>query len=367
MNIHHNPDLIKKMKKSEISVLITGAGGAGSLGRELMKAFNLAKQKYRIVVTNSSPISVGLFETNRGYVVPPATSRNYIQVILDICKKEKIDALVGGSEPEIEKLVKNLKIFEENNIVVLSNSLNVIRLCSDKLRLINFLTSKKILCPKTFSFIEDHDINKIDSYPVIIKPRKGSGSRNVFLANDKSEAKFFANYLKKYGSCPLIQEYVDSHNEEFTIGVLYVDDGKLITSIAMKRILEGNFSTRQIIQLPHTKKKSIISSGISQGFFDNYEEITKSGEKIAEVLKANGPINIQCRQTENGLSIFEINPRFSGTTASRSLVGHNEPDMLCRYRLFGETVMPKHKVGYVMKDLREKYISLDNINKLIRL
>jgi len=348
-------------------VLITGAGGAGTLGRELMKAFNLASHKYRIVVTNSSPVSVGLFETKSGYVIPPSNSRNYIQVILDICKKEKIDVLVGGSEPEIEKIAKNEKIFLESNVVVLSNPLKVIKLCSDKLRLANFLKSKKILSPKTFSFNDHEDIKKIDSYPVIIKPRKGSGSKNVFLAYDRNEAEFFSNYLKKHGSLPLIQEYINGQPEEFTIGVLYADNGKLISSIAMKRILEGSFSTRQIIQSPITKKKNIISSGLSQGFFDEFNEITRIGEKIAQILQANGPINIQCRKTEKGLSVFEINPRFSGTTASRSLVGHNEPDILCRYRLFGETTTKKHKVGYVMRDLTEKYISLDKINNLIRL
>ncbi len=356
------------MDKSKISVLITGAGGAGSLGREIMKSFNFFKQKYRIIATNSSPISIGLFDTKYRYLVPPANSQKYIQVILNICKKEKVDVLVGGSEPEIIKIAKNIKIFEENNIVVLSNPSRILEICSDKLRLSNFLSSKKILCPKTFLVETEEDLKKIDSFPVIIKPRRGSGSRNIFLAYNKKEAKFFSNYLKKYGHSPIIQEYLNSHNEEFTIGILYADNGKLVTSIAMKRILEGDLSTRQIIFSPHTKEKNIISSGLSQGFFDNFEKITKESEKIAKILKADGPINIQCRKTDDGISIFEINPRFSGTVASRSIIGHNEPHMLCRYRLFGEIPsVNKHKIGYVMKDLNEKFISLEDIKNITQL
>ena len=40
------------------------------------------------------------------------------------------------------------------------------------------------------------------------------------------------------------------------------------------------------------------------------------------------------RKDENGqILAFEINPRFSGSVASRSLIGHNEPDILIQYKL----------------------------------
>jgi len=353
------------MKKKQISVLITGAGGAGSLGRELMKTLELANNDYKIVVTNSSSLSIGLYENVRSYIISQASSKNYINDILNICKKEKIDVVIGGSEPEIKKLAKNNDLFIKNKIILLTNSIKIIRLCSDKLKLSEFLIKNKIKCPKTFSFQKPDDIKQIKSYPVVIKPRSGSGSRNVFLANDNDEVIFFTNYLKKYGSEPIIQEYINNFEEEFTIGVLYSDKGKLKTSIGMKRILEGGMSTRDIRINPKDKKKSVISSGISQGYFDNFYEIKQFGEKIAKILDSDGPINIQCRKIKNEIFIFEINPRFSGTITSRSLVGINEPDILIQYKIFNEQPnIQKIKKGYVMKDLREKYISLDDIKNL---
>ena len=66
--------------------------------------------------------------------------------------------------------------------------------------------------------------------------------------------------------------------------------------------------------------------------------------------------------------LFEINPRFSGTTNARALLGHNEPDMLCKFRLFGETPQKiEHKFGYVIRDLTEKYISLEDCERVPRL
>ena len=355
------------MSDSEIRVLITGAGGAGSLGRELMKSFHLASQKYKIIATNSSPISLGLFETSFGYIIPKASSPQYIKILLKICKKEKIQAVVGGSESEIETIARNMKIFSENGIEVLSNTIDVIELCSDKYKLANFLSTKKNLSPKTIIFKNKSDFEKFESFPLVIKPRSGSGSRNVFIANDIDEASFFCNYLKKYDMEPLIQEYIGDHENEFSVGILYAEDGKLTTSIAMKRMLEGGLSTRQVSFSNNSKKKYVISSGHSQGFFDEFKDVTEAGIKIAKMINSNGPINIQCRKTENGISVFEINPRFSGTITSRSLVGHNEPDIYCRYKLYGEIPEKvQHKIGYVMRDFNEKFFSLKQIEEKSR-
>jgi len=355
------------LSSKEITVLVTGVGG-GSLGRELLKAFSMAKQKYRIISADMSKYSLGLHETKNHYITPSALSPDYLEKLNKICKIENIQAIAAGSEQEIEQISKNSKVFEENGIVVLSNPINIIELCSDKFTIMDFLSKKGISCPKTILFKNKSDIKKIGSFPVIIKPRKGAGSRNVFIAYDESDAVFFCNYLNKYGSNPIIQEYLENSDEEFTIGVLYADDGRLITSIAMKRFLKGGLSTRQITVNPFTDRNDIISSGISQGFFEDFLDVREFGITIAKAIGANGPINIQCRRQGKQIIPFEINPRFSGTTAVRSMVGHNEPDILCRYRLFDE--IPKKieiKKGYVFRDLSEKFISNDTIEKIPRI
>lgn len=354
---------MESLENSKVSVLITGVGG-GSLGREIIKSFKISPHNYKIVTTDILANSTGLFETPNKYLVPPAHSTEYIDTLLKICKKERIDVIVGGSEPEIEQIARNAHIFEDSGIKILSNPWPIIEKCADKYSVISDLSSHGISCPTTFLYDEKIDL-EIESYPVIIKPRKGSGSRNVFIANDRDEVNFFCRYLKKYGSEPLIQEYVGSFDEEFTIGILYANNGKLITSIAMKRILEGGLSTRQISQDPLKKEKYVVSSGISQGVFEDFKSIRLMGEKIAKILDVNGPVNIQCRNTKSGIIPFEINPRFSGTVACRSIIGYNEPDILCRYKMFNEIpdiLIPKY--GYVMRDLTERYISFNDVKQI---
>ena len=355
------------MMHTEIPILIAGVGSAGT-GREIMKALKISTQKYKIIATDMKNNSLGLFDTAYRYVVPPASSEKYIISLLDICKKENVKIIIPGSDIELEKISQNFNIFAENNIQVLANPRKVIKLCSDKFELANFLNKKGIICPKHLLYENEKDVDEIGTFPLIIKPKSGGGSKNVFLAQDKQETIFFANYLKKYNAEPIIQEYVGNHEEEYTIGILYADKGKLLTSIAMKRLLTGGLSTKQTMIIPKTKKKYVISSGISQGFIDDFKDIRKMAEKIARILEADGPINVQCRKTDQGIIPFEINPRFSGTTNARALLGHNEPDMLCKFRLFGETPQKiEHKFGYVIRDLTEKYISLEDCERVPRL
>ena len=354
-------DLIKE-NDSEVRILITGAGGAGSLGRELMKSFRLSSRNYKIIATNSSSMSLGLYDDCKGYVIPSASSENYIQKLLDICRKERIQVVVGGSEPEIETIAQNMNIFLKNGIKVLTNTIDIIKICNDKYNLSKFLSEKGIKSPKTELFTNEKDFEKFHNFPLVIKPRFGSGSRNVFVVNDIEEAIFFCNYLKKYEMEPLIQEYVGDYESEFTIGVLCTKDGKLNLSIAMKRLLDGDLSTKQILISKTSKKKYVVSSGHSQGIFNEFKDIEKMGIEIAKKINSDGPINIQCRKIKDEISVFEINPRFSGTTTARSLVGHNEPDIFCRYRLFGEIPeKTEYRKGCVMRDFNEKILSLDKL------
>jgi carbamoyl-phosphate synthase large subunit len=346
------------------NVVIAGVGSAGT-GREIMKAFKMVKGKYKIIATDMNNKSLGIHDTPNRYVIPPAKSNEYINALLKICKKENASVLVPGSDKELEKISENRKKFEDEGIIVLINSKDVIQKCSDKFELINFLNKKGIICPKHSLYNNEKDVEEINYFPIIIKPKSGGGSKNVFFAQDKDEAKFFCKYLIKYGLEPIIEEHIGNYQEEYTVGILYADNGKLLTSIAMKRLLTGGLSTRQSIVNPNTNEKYVISSGISQGIVEDFGEVRKMGEKIAKIIEADGPINIQCRKTENGIIPFEINPRFSGTTGGRALLGHNEPDILCQYRLFGKIPEKiEYKFGYVIRDLTEKFIGFKEIEEI---
>lgn len=359
------------MKKT-INILITGLTGGG-FGEQCLQALNLSKLNYKIIGTNMEPLSLGLFMVDKGYIVSPASSENYIPELLKICRKENVVVLIPGSEPELKRLVEQRQEFEKDRIRVLANNKNVIDICTDKWRTYEFLRSNDFKAPKTW-MVQGGDLKKINCrYPIIIKPYRGSGgSKNVFLAQDEEELRFFVKYLDKQGLSIIAQEYIGSADEEYTVGVLSDGSGNILNSIALKRIVKSSLSKAFSVKGYDGKLEYVVSSGVSQGRIDAYRAIRQNAEMIARRLGSTGPLNVQCRLVGDSVYTFEINPRFSGTTSIRALCGFNEPDLLIRKYVLKQNVKKvTYKNGLILRGLFNYYISdqryktLDK-NKFIR-
>jgi carbamoyl-phosphate synthase large subunit len=353
------------MKDSKINVLVTGVGGGG-VGHQILKALLMAKTPYRLVVADLSSTAYGLFVTERNYLIPPASDPDYIEFLIKICRKENVQVLIPGSEPEILKVSRDIEEFSEMGVTALVNPVEVVETCLDKLKTIQFLKSNGFNYPKTILVEGETDLSEVDFYPVIIKPATNSGgSRNVFLAQTKGELAFFVNYLVKQGCLPLVQEYVGTFNDEYTVGVMALRSGEIVNSIALKRYITSGLSKKIQVKSYTTGEDLIVSSGISQGEVGDFSEICEYAELIAKRLGASGSINIQGRNTDKGFCTFEINPRFSGTTSVRALLGYNEPDLLIRNRLFGEKIPRiEFRKGVVVRGLSELYIPFSQKNEL---
>jgi carbamoyl-phosphate synthase large subunit len=352
------------MIRRKISVLITGIGGA-AVGGQVLKALTMTENPYHIVGVNMSPYSYDLFEVDASYLVPSASSSSYIPMLKKICLKEKVEVLIPGSEQELLEISRNRQGFLEIGVFPIASPQKVIEICMDKWKTFHFLKSNGFNHPKTVLIEKESDISEVDFYPAVIKPaRSSSGSRNVFLAQNDEEAGFFARFLRKQGSPPLVQEYVGSCDEEYSVSVLTLPSGEIVGSIALRRFLIG-MSRRDSVMSYKGLEDLAISTSFSQGEIKDFREIREYSEAIATKLGVHGPVNIQGRNTKNGFFPFEINPRFSGGTSIRALVGFNEPDFLIRYFILGEKPSKiNFKKGFVMRGLAENYISFGEIRKL---
>lgn len=357
------------MTKNEIKVLIAGVGG-GSFGLENMKALRLSNVPYYIIGVDMSDKSLGIFKCDKSYVVPSASDSKYTDSILDICEHERIQVVIPGSEPDLKAISENRERFEEKCIFLPINSRETITICLDKKQTFDYLAKKNIIIPKTIAIDSEKDLDGIDFFPVIIKPYiGGGGSNNTFIAQDKDELFLFCKHLLKYGIKPLVQQYVGSHNNEYTVGVLSDKDGNIISSIALKRNILSALSNRLKVRSINDKNEILtISSGISQGEIVFEPKLLEQCEQIAQSVNSKGPLNIQCRFVDNKVYLFEINPRLSGTTYIRALAGNNEPDLLIRKYVLGEDIQ-KHiqiKKGLILRGLEETFIGKNKLkNQLV--
>jgi len=123
--------------------------------------------------------------------------------------------------------------------------------------------------------------------------------------------------------------------------------------------LNIRFSVRNITGRSELGEWLVISSGVSHGEFQDFPEVRQQCERIAGALGAKGPINIQCRVVDGKVRVFEINPRFSGTTSLRAMMGYNEPDILIREHVLGERIQARfsYRFGTVLRSLMEHELS----------
>ena len=103
-----------------------------------------------------------------------------------------------------------------------------------------------------------------------------------------------------------------------------------------------------------------LSNGISQGEIGRFPAVTAECERIALALGSRGSINLQCRLVGDKVFVFEINPRFSGPTSLRAMVGYNEPDVLIRKHLLSESIQPRFEYGsgVILRGLTESLVDI---------
>ncbi len=336
-----------------IKMMIAGIGGA-SLGTEIRKSLTLAGG-YEIYGCDVSRTAYGLYEHE--FSGTWLVSRDdYVSSVLDACLESCANFLIPGGEQPMTLLSAANEIFEDAGIHLLANIPKVIALHSDKQKTFQHLGEHGFPIPRTITVNSMNDFDCI-GMPCIIKPATGSGgSAAVFFALSVDEAMIYADFIRRSGSHPIAQEYIDDTEGEYTIGVLSLPDGQLAGSIALRRTLDAKLS------VAYQGRGGLISSGYSQGYINDYLDLCHQAERIAESIGSRGPINIQGRVRDGVLLPFEINPRFSASTYLRAMAGFNEVDILIKFIQSGiAPQQPSIKPGWYLRSLTEQYIASEHL------
>jgi carbamoyl-phosphate synthase large subunit len=351
------------MRPEPIPVLVSAIGGGGH-GEQILKALRLAPEgSYFIVGADANPYCPQFANVDQAVILPRTDAPDFLDAVLAVCARMKIRAVFHGREPDLKKFSEHRRTFAERGILLPINPAHVIDTCFDKIATSEFLARNGFAHPRFRAVRGAADLDGIDWFPVVVKPAVGSGgSANCFLAQTPRQLALLAEYLALEGAGFIVQEYVGTPDNEYTVGVLHDLDGQFLNSIAVRRELKSQLNVRTSAANITSRKDLgptlVISSGISHGYVDRFPEVTGPCEKIAAALGARGAINFQCRLVDGKVMIFEINPRFSGTTSIRAMMGYNEPDLLLRKHLRGEAIAPRfpYRSGMVLRSLGETLV-----------
>lgn len=349
-----------------LPVIVTGTGGGG-VGEQIVKALRLAQTNYAIIATDVTDLSAGRAMADAFHLLPRADAPDYIAALLALAERTGARAIFCGSEPELKTLAKARARIEAAGLLLPVNPDSVLETCLDKGRTAEFLEGHGFAVPRTLRIAAPADLEMVDFLPAILKPVSGGGSANVFIAQDRNELELFARYLLGLGGGFIAQQYVGEEKSEFTVGVLLSMEGELINSVAIRREISSGLGSRLRVANRGGDARFgshlVVSSGISQGHLARYPQVTEPCERMALALGCRGAVNFQCRMVGGAPLVFEINPRFSGTTSIRALAGYNEPDVLIRRHVLGEAVAPRfaYRAGHYRRGLAEWLVAEDEV------
>ena len=265
-----------------------------SVGRrsELLKDFKLSMEPgSKLIATDISPYAPALYMADKQYLVPRIDDPGYIDVILDICKKEAINAVTTFIDPEIEILAKNRSKFEALGIEVLAPYEETARLCFDKYLMFKYLSEHGVATVMTWDRLEDFDRafadNKV-SFPVFVKPRTGSGSVGARKIGDYELLK---EAVREDPSL-IIQEFMDAIDLDADV---YIDT---ITHEAVAAFSKKKIETR--------------IGGASKTISFKDDELFAFISRIVSKFKFNGPVDMDFFYRDGKYYLSEVNPRFGG-------------------------------------------------------
>ncbi|MDQ3621037.1 MAG: ATP-grasp domain-containing protein [Verrucomicrobiota bacterium] len=324
-----------------ITLLITGVGGP--LGQALIKAARRSAVPCRVLGSDRVWLSIGLDWVDKAYVIPDSThGEEYIRAIREICEAEKASLVLPGSDGELQVLSDHAATLQESTgAVVVASPPAVLRVAMDKWETCRFLEHAGLNFPRSAQLQDNDAVERLVQefgFPLIAKPRRGSGSRGLYKLRTRADLE----YLKSLPGEIILQEYLQPDEEEYTVAVYTLKEGGTVGSISFKReLLAGN----------------TYRAWVSQN-----AAVQAEAEAVVEALRPSGPCNVQLRLTARGAVTFEINSRFSGTTAMRAHFGYNEVEMAIRDLVLGEPVpKPIVKSGIAMRFWDESYFDPERL------
>lgn len=337
------------MDTRPLTVLVLAVGGNVSQG--ILKALARSNRGYRVIGADISALQMGLFTVNRAYISPWASAPDFVPWLVDLCRRESVDAILSGCEPVLTVLAKYRDAIErDSRALCLVSNLETMEIGDDKLKTSEWLAAQGLPHPAFARADAPEDVKRLvasASFPLIAKPRRGGGSRGLFVVENEDD---LAYACRKPGY--LLQASIGTDDEEYTVGCFMDRAGRLAPTCCMRRELLAGTTYRAVL--------------------GEFNEVRAVAEAIVSTLKPLGPCNVQLRVTANGPVCFEINPRFSGSAPIRARFGYNEAEAAPEHFVRGEPVaLPLVTEGVGLRYWNELYpdrasvVELETLGELL--
>jgi carbamoyl-phosphate synthase large subunit len=278
-------------------VLVTGAGGPSAVS--ILKSLGPVPG-VSLWAADIDPNAAGLYlvPADRRLLLPRGDAPGFAEQLLEWCRYLSIDVVFPTVDQELLPLATSRGRFESVGSSLVLAGAAVLHDCLDKWRLYQVCRGQ-VPVPRTA--LLDAGLSPQEwLFPVITKPRSGSGSRDVRLVHDEAGLEG----LPHDGSF-LVQEYLPG--DEHSLDVLADLDG----------------GVRAVV--PRSRLK--VDSGVAvAGRTLHDPELESLGRSVAVAVGLTWVGNIQTRRDGQGRArLLEVNPRFPGTMPLTVAAGVDMP------------------------------------------
>ena len=288
----------------------------------------------KVVATDMQLSAPALQAADVKLQVPAVYDPEYVNITLNICKEQKIDALISLNDLELPILAENKAKFEALGVKVIVSDPQVIDIAFDKYKTAQWVESLGLVAPKTYVRLADvkEALAKGEiEFPLFMKPRWGSGSIGLESIADMEELDIYYNLLMKkikktiLATASVGDEYIMIQEKltgsEFGLDIMNDLNGKNVAvSVKQKLAMRAGETDKAVtVDLP---------------------EVREMGKKIGEALGHIGNLDVDIMQRADGAyCVLELNPRFGGGYPFSYEAGVNMPKAIIQW-VKGEEVDP---------------------------
>lgn len=244
-----------------------------------------------VLATDCSPMAPALYEADKHFIVPRMTAPGYIDVILDICRKEQVTGVLSLIDPELSLLARHREDFAAVGTTVVGSGYAECERCLDKQQMYDWLVGHGYRTARSFTdraaFHAAVAAGEM-TYPVFVKPARGSASIAISKAEDAETVDFLC--ARTQGM--MIQEFMQGQE----IGAdVYIDmvSGEVVSIFTKKKLVMRAGETDKAVSFKDERLFGLIERFAAQSGF-------------------RGQIDIDIFDVGGEYYISEVNPRFGG-------------------------------------------------------
>jgi carbamoyl-phosphate synthase large subunit len=263
---------------------------------DIVTAFSRAGA--RTLATDVNPLAPALYHADAHAFVPRVADPAYVPALQELVRVHDIALIVPLTDLDHGVLARAK---DELGALVLLPVPEIVDALADKWLSHLLFEAHGIGTPPTWL---PEALPAEVEFPLLVKARRGFGSRGIYRCADRRELEFFLGYTSHDS---MVQACCGG--EEFSIDVFCDLDSRCLNAV------------------PRTMIESKGGESI-KGMTIRDPELIELGRHVAETLGLVGPANIQCfREPDGSQRVTDINPRFGGAFPLPTAAGSRYPEL----------------------------------------